>query len=391
MSKLQIGLIGCFQNGKSTLVNCLLGNRVAVTGEGVAKTKKSARYVYGDEAGFYSISKNGKRKKIDKDEIYKIMLNDVSHDGTVCEMVLPSPLLKDVDIVDTPGFDAAQEDTSVTSDYIPQLDYIFFVIGRGSGGGGLNSAEKTVLSKIVQLNVPFSVVFNCRDINHWSPMDEHVKMCIDALTATFVSNGIRPYCVTSKNLILPVNLAWYWQALVLNGLDSRFCFFDKTEAEVTLLKAVKNHFYDDDSRQLPPVEELIRLSNIDWIKRFVMADTNPIVVLKDAIPAPVLHCELKDTSIHAFWNETNPTHIYEFSYRQKGERAWITIESNTNELVIPQLENGLTYECRVRTRANNKVSVSKHSEEISISIPKIKTTVTYRSGSGKAGIMDDLI
>ena len=38
---LVIGIVGCYQNGKSTLVNCLLDNKVAMTGSGKATTKLS--------------------------------------------------------------------------------------------------------------------------------------------------------------------------------------------------------------------------------------------------------------------------------------------------------------------------------------------------------------
>ncbi|MDO4571124.1 MAG: dynamin family protein [Planctomycetia bacterium] len=382
MCKPQIGLIGCFQNGKSTLVNCLLGNRVAITGEGVAKTKKISRYVHGNEAGFYSISPNGQRKRISKDAIYDIMLNDAAHDGMMCEMTLPSPLLEKVDIVDTPGFDAAQADTSVTTGYIPQLDFIFFVIGRGSGGGGLNTAEKEVLAEIVRQNKPFSVLFNCRDLNHWNPQEENVRFCIEQLTATFRNNDIRPCRITTEtveNFILPVNLAWYWQSLVKKGLNPSYCFFEETEAERTLLKRVKNYFYDD-YEGLPSVEELVQLSNIGWVKQYLVT----------IIPAPVLQCELTGTSVYVSWNVTDSTHIYELSYRIQGKEFWTTLETTDKEKTISPLTEGQTYEIRVRAMANDRRSVSKFSEVKYVTVPKKKIAVTYNPTKNNGGMLGDL-
>ena len=46
--KLNIGVVGCFQNGKSTFVNCLLDDIVARTGDGLATTSVNTKYVYGD-------------------------------------------------------------------------------------------------------------------------------------------------------------------------------------------------------------------------------------------------------------------------------------------------------------------------------------------------------
>lgn len=387
MTKPQIGLIGCFQNGKSTLVNCLLGNRVAITGEGVAKTKKIARYVYGDEPGYFSISPDGLRKRITKEQIYEIMLRDVSHDGTVCEMVLPSPLLRKVDIIDTPGFDAGQTDTSVTSDYIPQLDFIFFVIGRGSGGGGLNTVEKAVLAEIVKQNKPFSVLFNCRDLSHWNPGEDNVQQCIEELGASFKNNGIRPYAITAGDFILPVNLAWYWQAIVIQGLDPHFCFFDPTDAEKDLLKNVKNYFYDD-YNGLPSAGQLVSLSNIAWVKSYITAPPNVISTLTNAIPVPILSCRLDGTSVHVQWNSIDPTLTYELSYHRQGDETWTTLETSNNKTTISNLPEGYTYEFRARALANHKRSVSKDSDVVCVEIPRRKTTVTWNP-TKQGGMLDD--
>lgn len=377
MEKPQIGLIGCFQNGKSTLVNCLLENRVAITGEGVAKTKKIARYVYGQEAGFFSIATDGRRKSITKEQIYDIMLRDASRDGTVCEMVLPSPLLRKVDIVDTPGFDAGQTDTSVTTGYIQQLDFIFLVIGRGAGGGGLNQAEKGVLKEIVKYNKPFAVLFNCRDTLHWNPRAENVRKCIGELVSSFKNNDICPYSITSEDFILPVNLAWYWQAVVKQGLDSRFCFFDTTDAEKTLLREVKNYFYDD-YEGLPTAEQLIDLSNIDWVKRYITAPQNAIASLIYAIPAPNLTCRLDGTTVHATWNSVNPTHSYELIYLAQGEPSWRMLPpTSDHKATFANLVQGQTYEFRIRAMANDNHSVSKYSEVVRMEVPRKKSTVVY--------------
>ena len=41
-------ILGQFQNGKSTLLNCLLGGEYAIQGEGLATTNCIVRYTMGD-------------------------------------------------------------------------------------------------------------------------------------------------------------------------------------------------------------------------------------------------------------------------------------------------------------------------------------------------------
>lgn len=125
MAKAQIGLVGCFQNGKSTLVNCLLNNRVALTGEGVAKTKKNRSIRLRTPTDFRSVDKSGAVRELDKAAIRELVLSEKDDDVAFCEMILPSPLLEGADFIDTPGFDANQADTSQTTNYFDKLDFVF--------------------------------------------------------------------------------------------------------------------------------------------------------------------------------------------------------------------------------------------------------------------------
>ncbi len=355
MTKPQIGLIGCFQNGKSTLVNCLLGNRVALTGEGVAKTKRIVRYAYGNEIGFRSVDVNGIARNLDKTEIQNVVLSDKNGEIYYCEMILPSPLLKDVDIVDTPGFDANQTDTSHTTGYIKNLDFIFFVIGGGGNRGGLNEAEKQVLAEILRQGIPFSVLYNCCDFANWKPDCDNVGCCIQALESSFRNNGIKVHAITEDGSILPVNLAWYWQSLLSAGLPSSFCFFKATEAENALVDQIDNYFYKHSpSHELPPQKVLAELSNISLVKRYIIAIVNFI----GSISKPVLSYLVNDKEVYLSWEMEDNNYIYEIGYRIEGDSSWITTESTETKKVITDLKEGQVYEFRVCAKhiQQNKVS-----------------------------------
>ena len=99
MNRPQIGLVGCFQNGKSTLLNCLLKARCALIGEGVAKTKTVIRYTYNERLSFYCVWRNGKREKTTFDEIKNLMISADQDNLAYCEVGIPSPCLEKIDVV----------------------------------------------------------------------------------------------------------------------------------------------------------------------------------------------------------------------------------------------------------------------------------------------------
>ncbi len=349
MSKAQIGLVGCFQNGKSTLVNCLLNNRVALTGEGVAKTKKIVRYVYGREPIFRRVDRDGAVCELDKEAIRELVLSQENDDVAFCEMALPSPLLEDVDFIDTPGFDANQEDTTQTTDYFDKLDFVFFVVGGGGNRGNLNEAEKSVLREILARKKPFAVLYNCCDGTAWEPNCEKVRRCVDSLDAVLLNAGVRPFKTTENGGILPVNLAWYWRSLVDRKLDASFRFFDETRAETRLMKQVKSYFYDPDEPNdgVPTPERLAELANIDLVKRYVVA-ISPFIA---AIPEPELTCEEDGATVRASWRlceNENANYSYELRYRLKDDDAWSCVETHETARKIENLKIGRTYEFQVR-------------------------------------------
>ena len=71
---MDVGIIGCFQNGKSTLINCLLGAKIAPTGgDGWSVTSANTIYCYSQQNTVLSV--DGKKNN-------NFTLNDLTN-GTI--------------------------------------------------------------------------------------------------------------------------------------------------------------------------------------------------------------------------------------------------------------------------------------------------------------------
>lgn len=383
MKKPQIGLVGCFQNGKSTLTNCLLGARVALTGEGVSRTKKATRYVYGETFEYRLVGDDGVARPTDAKTLQDVALSDADDGVAFCEVALPSALLKDVDIIDTPGFDATDKDNERAFARLANVDFLFFVVGGGGNRGGFNEAEKDVLQRIVKAKKTFSVLYNCCDSNSWSPRDEATVACVRALDATLRGWGVDPSAVGEEGLVLPVNLAWYWTALVLDGAVAEDSPFEETEAERKLRKRAANYFFDDgfDSRTL------IEASNIDAVKRYVAAPPNAVGILKARLPKPTLTLERNELTARLVWS-TGDAAEYAFELQKRVDGGpWSVRETETREW-NDKLERERKYEYRVRTKHLRLNVVSEFSEIVETSTMRARPNVTCNFGSGRGGMFD---
>lgn len=201
-----VGIVGNFQRGKSTLVNCLLEGACALTGKRVATTKKSVYYRIGSGFAAYEVSKTAKRRKIDE---RKFRSGSVTADSNVTryEVEVGAEILKSVSIVDTPGFDNDATDTATTLESLKVLDFVLLVVDKE-----LKKSDAEVITYLQANSVPFSVVYNC-SLNRgafWKPsseVNERIKTEIKSRITKFNSWHINGETVTNANFM------WYWYSI----------------------------------------------------------------------------------------------------------------------------------------------------------------------------------
>lgn len=206
--KLKVGIVGGFQMGKSTLVNCLLDDKVAKTGGmGVAVTSIPTRYRFGEiqQVQYFS---NGI-------PVHTCRLHEFLKDGNIPKEIdevvvfLWKPILKYIDIVDTPGFKANDKDTTTTNEAINKLDFVVVLLNNK----GLDNLESEVFRHLHHIGKPFIIVMNCMNSGGtlWDPNSEANKPIAQEILNRVKAIGANPIAIDGKSILI-CNLIWHWFA-----------------------------------------------------------------------------------------------------------------------------------------------------------------------------------
>ncbi|MFI3297846.1 MAG: dynamin family protein [bacterium] len=261
-NKLQVGIIGSFQIGKSTFVNCLLDDKVAKTGGmGVSVTSISTRYVFGPIQGVKYMS-NGRAVKTCRLHEF---LQDENIASGVDEVVVSlwKPILKDIDIVDTPGFNANDKDTKTTNKAIEKLDFIIVLLNNRA----LNTLEEVMIDHLRIIGKPFIVIVNC--INNggamWDPNSKVNEPILTQITNRIEAIGASPLKI-NKNSIHSCNLIWHWYASE-HYLNDEPMFVTQIESQINFFEKVLLKSQDIDC------DKLAKNSNFSQIRDLFANDT----------------------------------------------------------------------------------------------------------------------
>ena len=206
-NRLNLGIVGCFQNGKSTLVNCMLDDKVARTGgEGKCVTSVNVKYVYGDTQGvaYYS------RSRVVHTTTLQEFLDESEFPSEIDEIHvrLWKPILRYINIIDTPGFDANEHDTSTAMKALEFFDVAIVVIGNKA----LSQAEISILLLLKQKKIPFYVIMNClnKGGNSWNPSSFFNEEKVKNVLSTLANKQLYPLSVGGGDVITRTNLLWFW-------------------------------------------------------------------------------------------------------------------------------------------------------------------------------------
>ena len=201
-----VGIIGCFQNGKSTLVNCFLGTKLAQTGgDGLSVTSANIVYCYSPQNTILSI--NGKRNK--EVNLSDITNGKIKNAKEIC-IGCNSPILKSLTIIDTPGFNANSKDTTIALLSLENIDFVVVVINNK----GLSEIEINIFKELEKRKIPYYLIANClmqQAESTWNPNSEFNQKIVKTIVAQLDNYHLTPMQICG-NVVSVVNSLWYWFA-----------------------------------------------------------------------------------------------------------------------------------------------------------------------------------
>lgn len=194
-----ITITGRFQQGKSTLLNCLLEKKYVKTGDGCVTTRCCSYFRFGTPESFRLI-RNGQVQ----------MLEDLNGDfgqEDRLEITCDHPLLRYVTLIDTPGFDARREDDETARSAIQDADAVLLMLAEK-----MDERDRKILNFCRENTKHVIVLFNCKNEDYWRPDDKQIKTVCEEIDAQLrdYDEFILPI---ARKRVFPCNVLWAWTAL----------------------------------------------------------------------------------------------------------------------------------------------------------------------------------
>ncbi|WP_143560789.1 dynamin family protein [Sporosarcina sp. P26b] len=157
-----IGIFGEFKVGKSTFLNALLGEKLAIEGDRPT-TAVATKYTYGMKNKYEVQYKDGTSRSLSK-ELYSKLSIEIPETRSERDNIeyfnceIPDERLKNKVIIDTPGFSSINtHHDDVSKKIIDEVDFAIVLVDR-------NAASTIEMLKLFQKNkVPVHGIYNDRD------------------------------------------------------------------------------------------------------------------------------------------------------------------------------------------------------------------------------------
>lgn len=226
VTKPTLAIVGQYQNGKSTLLNCLLGGCYSIQGGGLATTRYIATYTFGEIPEMRISSPNGffTTTDLSADSLSKAVGEFA--DGTRLSFSVFSPFLLNLTIMDSPGWGVKDRDNKSTEVALDGADGFIYVFTKTIN----EEIDLPFLKKIVATGKPLFLVLNCLDKR--PPSSSGAKKVSDEIMARMQSEGLHGNChpLLKGVSVYPVNLIWAEYALRCAPLSEQEAVDDKVEA-----------------------------------------------------------------------------------------------------------------------------------------------------------------
>ncbi len=218
----KIAIIGQFQQGKSTLLNALLAESFADIGEGLPTTHAIGEYCFGKEGDPVNVFDKKSHIPTDYDlsEYLKLDRNkEPLKSVTKVRFRLPKKSLSEIELVDTPGFDASgpdgAADAAIAEAAIDSADFLLLLAPNTQLDEGYEGTKGYIklIRRCCDSGKPFSVVINCKGSakeKKWDPLGN--DDIVATIQAQIQQDGGAPAPIDGHSPIWTCNAAWAWYA-----------------------------------------------------------------------------------------------------------------------------------------------------------------------------------
>ncbi|MDE7175824.1 MAG: dynamin family protein [Helicobacter sp.] len=142
---MQIAIIGQFSSGKSTFLNALLGQDILPTGI-TPITSKVCKICYGEDYILEILYKDGRKVLQNIDFLHKLSRENSQNIHHFC-LYAPILFLKEINFLDTPGFNSQNsDDTHTTLKILENVDGIIWLTLIDNAG---KNSEKALLKEFI--------------------------------------------------------------------------------------------------------------------------------------------------------------------------------------------------------------------------------------------------
>lgn len=230
-------LAGQFQNGKSTLINCLLGGTYAIEGDGRHTTAYQTIYRYSEQGPKYYRLANGGTRELSAEGLEGTVERDGM--GAIFEAEVPAKVLENFVLVDAPGWGAEDSDDKQAERSLEGVDFVIYLAQPKE----LSQDDKNFLRLLKKTRTYFCMVLNARDAT--DPTDATLQNVAGAISGAIKQLELEDQFIRfpSPSGLCVVNLLWakYGRHMLDRTSDGRESGQAMVVAHVFGLTGVDSH------------------------------------------------------------------------------------------------------------------------------------------------------